>query len=104
MGYDPQSRRSISAIDVDEGMEAHVRQILRDHSGLGDAVNDIGIHHSLWHLGMTSMASVQVMLALETDFGFEFPEDRLRHATFASIHNIVRCVADLTGVGVSDIK
>ncbi|MFC4857319.1 phosphopantetheine-binding protein [Actinophytocola glycyrrhizae] len=77
-------------------MEAQVRAILRERSGLGDAVRGIGVHDSLWVLGMTSLASVEVMLDLEATFGFEFPENRLRHATFATIFNIVRCVRELT--------
>lgn len=78
-------------------MEAQVRTILRQHSGLGNAVRAIGIHDSLWLMGMTSAASVEVMLALESTFGFEFPDSELRHSTFASIYSIVRSVRDLTG-------
>ncbi|WP_433651516.1 phosphopantetheine-binding protein [Micromonospora zamorensis] len=77
-------------------METQVRAILQERSGLGEAVQGIGIHESLWLLGMTSLASVEVMLALEAAFGFEFPESRLRHATFATIFNIMRCIRELT--------
>ncbi len=78
-------------------METKVRAILRGHSGLGDAVQDIDIYDNLWGLGMTSLASVEVMLALESAFGFEFPESKLRHATFSSIYAIMDCVTELTG-------
>ncbi|HEX6681683.1 MAG TPA: acyl carrier protein [Candidatus Limnocylindrales bacterium] len=77
-------------------MQAQVRGILQEHSGLGDVIQDIGIYENLWALGMTSLASVQVMLALESTFGFEFPESKLRHATFSSIHSIMGCVSELT--------
>lgn len=78
-------------------MEGQVRVILREHSGLGAAIGGISIYDNLWRLGMTSLASVQVMLALEEAFGFEFPDSKLRHATFASIFHIMDCVTELTG-------
>jgi acyl carrier protein len=82
-------------------VEERVRSILREHSGLGEAVDGMTIHDSLWLMGMTSLASVEVMVALESAFGFEFPEEKLRHATFASIYNIAHCVEELTG---SDVR
>jgi acyl carrier protein len=78
-------------------MEERVRQILEKHSGLGATVWTIPVTANLWSLGMTSLASVDVMLALEKAFAFEFPESRLRHATFSSVDAIVECVGELTG-------
>ena len=78
-------------------MEAQVRAILQDYSGLGDSAQSISVHTNLWRTGMTSLASVQVMLALESAFGFEFPESKLRHATFASIYSIMAAVHELAG-------
>jgi acyl carrier protein len=78
-------------------MEEQVREILRHHSGLGDTVEHISAYENLWMLGMTSLASVQVMLALETVFHLELPEEKLRHATFSSIYSIVGCVRELIG-------
>ena len=80
-------------------MERQVRAILQEHSGLGEAVADISAHENLWRMGMTSAASVNVMLALESAFDFEFPESKLRHATFACVYNIVGCITELTGSG-----
>jgi acyl carrier protein len=37
------------------------------------------------------------MLALESAFGFEFPESKLRHATFSSVYSIMASVKELTG-------
>jgi acyl carrier protein len=80
----------------DETMETRVREILRRHSGLGAAALDLDIHASLWQQGMTSLASVDVMVALETNFGFEFPDSWLRHATFGTVFNIMGCITALT--------
>jgi acyl carrier protein len=80
-------------------MEQKVRAIIEEHSGLGEVIQGITSHDDLWLMGMTSLASVQVMLALESTFGFEFPESKLLHVTFSSISRIMDCVKELTGSG-----
>jgi acyl carrier protein len=82
---------------AESAIEAQVRSILRDHSGLEEAAMSVDVHESLWQRGMTSLASVDVMVALESTFGFEFPDSYLRHATFGTIFNIVGCVSVLIG-------
>jgi acyl carrier protein len=77
-------------------METKIRVILQEHSGLGEAAQHIGVYENLWLLGMTSLASVQVMLALESTFGVEIPDEKLLHATFSSIHQIMACITELT--------
>lgn len=81
---------------TEESMEAQVRAILQQHSGLRETAAGIGVHESLWQLGMTSLASVEVMVALESTFDVEFPDSWLRHATFGTIFNIMGCVTALT--------
>ena len=49
----------------------------------------------LYELGLTSLASVNVMLALEDVFGVEFPEEVVKKSTFASVRNIERVVEGL---------
>jgi acyl carrier protein len=49
----------------------------------------------LYELGLTSHASVDVMLALEDEFDIEFPEEVLKKSTFASIHNIGQVIESL---------
>jgi acyl carrier protein len=46
----------------------------------------------LWNLGMTSLTCMGLMLEIEDTFGVELPEDRLNHATFASVDGIVSAV------------
>lgn len=81
-----------------KSVEADVREILRAKSGLGDSVLTMPASEDLWQQGMSSMASVAVMVALEEAFSVKFPQEKLRHATFGSITNIVTCVHDLMGV------
>jgi len=49
----------------------------------------------LYDLGLTSHASVDVMLELEEVFDIEFPDEVLKKATFASVHNIAQVVEGL---------
>ena len=49
----------------------------------------------LYELGLTSHASVDVMLALEDAFDIEFPEEVLKKSTFESVHNIAQVIEDL---------
>jgi len=78
-------------------METQIRAILQEHSGLAGAAQHISIYDNLWLLGMTSLASVQVMLGLEAAFAVEIPDEKLLHATFSSIHEIMKCMRELTG-------
>jgi acyl carrier protein len=41
------------------------------------------------------MAIVSVITALETELGFEFPEDQLDGAVFESVGTLVECVTRL---------
>jgi acyl carrier protein len=87
---------TIAATYGGSSMETEVRAILREHSGIGESAHHIGVHENLWLLGMTSLASVQVMLALESAFAVEIPDEKLLHATFSSIHQIQACITELT--------
>jgi acyl carrier protein len=50
----------------------------------------------LYTAGMTSHATVNVMLALEGSFGVEFPDRMLRRSVFESIDSIALAVQQLT--------
>lgn len=49
----------------------------------------------LYGLGLTSHASVNVMLALEDVFDIEFPDEVLKKSTFATVTNIEQVVENL---------
>jgi acyl carrier protein len=50
----------------------------------------------LYQSGMTSHASVNVMLALEGAFDIEFPDHMLKRNVFGSIQSIRSAVSELT--------
>ena len=50
---------------------------------------------SLYEAGMTSHASVNVMLALEDTFDLEFPDEMLKRSVFESVASISAALAQL---------
>ncbi|MEE9386240.1 MAG: acyl carrier protein [Nannocystaceae bacterium] len=72
-----------------------IRNVLREHARLGDAVATLEEDASLYDAGMTSHASVDVMLALESEFDLEFPDRMLRREVFESVAAIRDAVLEL---------
>lgn len=73
-----------------------IRQVLRDTARLPVPIDDIADDEDLYLAGMTSLASVNVMLALEDALDIEFPEHLLKKATFASIATISEALAAIS--------
>jgi acyl carrier protein len=78
-------------------MDHEIRQVLADHARLPLDVAAVGDHDDLFQLGLTSHASVNVMLALEDAFDIEFPEPMLRKSTFESVAAIHAALSELLG-------
>lgn len=77
--------------------EDEIRAILAEHAKLAVDANSIDAHADLYAAGMTSHASVNVMLALEDAFDVEFPERMLRKKTFESVAAIAAALDELVG-------
>lgn len=73
-----------------------IREIVARHSGLAIDVANIGESADLYEAGMTSFASVDLMLGLEEAFDVEFPDAMLTRKTFASLNAIAEAVTKLT--------
>src|SRR5579875_2234784 len=82
-------------------MEDEIRRVLATYARLPVDAMAIAPDADLFRAGMTSHASVNVMLGLEEAFDIEFPEAMLRKATFESIAAIRDAIEELTSVGVS---
>ena len=76
--------------------ELQIRNILRDHGRLNKDVSLLDVHADLYQAGMTSHASVNVMLALEGTFDIEFPDHLLKRSVFNSIESIHSALSELT--------
>jgi acyl carrier protein len=74
-----------------------IREILTEHGRLAKEVSSLADESDLYQAGMTSHASVNVMLALEGAFDVEFPDAMLRRSVFESIAAIRTAIEELTG-------
>jgi acyl carrier protein len=76
-------------------MDETIREVLVEHGRLAVDAAAIDEHADLFAAGMTSHASVNVMLALEDAFDIEFSEKMLRKSTFESIASIRAGVSEM---------
>ena len=76
-------------------MDEKIRNILAEHGRIPIDVSNIDENDDLFRAGMTSHASVNVMLALEDEFDVEFPESMLRKSTFESVYAIRAALGEL---------
>ena len=79
-----------------------IRAILAEHGRLSCDVGSLSDDDDLYRHGLTSHASVNVMLAVEDAFGVEFPDTLLRKGTFESVSAISDAVESLIGAGQRD--
>lgn len=79
-----------------------IRTILAAHAKLSTDISSVADGDDLYAAGMTSHASVTVMLACEDEWDIEFPQQLLKKSTFASVDAIAAALAELDitdGVG-----
>ena len=72
-----------------------VRNILTSHGRLAEDVSGLQDDSDLYHAGLTSLATVGLMLALEDEFDIEFPDSMLSRKTFGSIESIAESIEEL---------
>ena len=73
-----------------------IRSILKEHGRLTKDAAALAETDDLYQAGMTSHASVNVMLALEGEFDVEFPDHMLKRSVFESIAAITSAIDELT--------
>jgi acyl carrier protein len=72
-----------------------IRALLAEHARLGTDVASLSDTDDLYGAGMTSHASVTVMLACEDEWDIEFPQHMLKKSTFASVDAIAAALDEL---------
>jgi acyl carrier protein len=76
-------------------MLERIQEIIKDHARLAVDPADVSESTDLYSLGMTSHASVNVMLALEDAFDVEFPDRMLTRSVFGSMGAIRNALTEL---------
>lgn len=76
-------------------MNETIRGLLTRVGGLPVAVTELENGADLYAAGLSSFASVQLMLGLEEAFDIEFPDSLLNRKSFASIAAIEQTVSHI---------
>ena len=94
-------RRGNIALIMSEtsGLDRKIRAVIKDHGRLPADIETLPVDADLYEAGMTSHASVNLMLALEERFDIEFPDRLLRRGTFMSIAAIRAGLDEIIGAG-----
>jgi len=77
-------------------MRDEIRNIVQRHGRLGVDISRLGDEADLYDAGLTSHASIGLMLALEEHFDLEFPERLLRRRTFESVAAIHSAIEEIS--------
>jgi acyl carrier protein len=83
-------------------VDTTIRKVLEAHGNISGSSTSLKDDDDLYQHGMSSHASVNVMLGLEDAFDVEFTDDLLRRETFRSVSSIREALTSL-GVGVASV-
>jgi acyl carrier protein len=81
-------------------MNEQIRQVIKEHGQLSVDVDILGDDADLYQAGMTSHASVNVMIALEDTFDVEFLDSMLKRSVFESVASITAAMEEVKGATV----
>ena len=96
LGADAHERTDLGGMSAGGlGTSGKVREIVSQHGRLSGPVDQLSDSSDLYAAGLTSLATVGLMLALEEGFEIEFPDSLLSRKTFASIASLVAAVETL---------
>lgn len=72
-----------------------IRAIVAKHARLSAAIDSLADDGDLYAAGLTSLTTVNLMLALEDHFDVEFPDKMLGRKTFESIQSLSEAIEEL---------
>jgi acyl carrier protein len=81
-------------------MKEQIRQVIKEHGQLSVDVETLDDNADLYQAGMTSHASVNVMIALEDTFDIEFLDSMLKRSVFESISSIAAALEEVKAAAV----
>ncbi len=81
-------------------MKDQIRQVIEDHGQLSVDVATLADDADLYQAGMTSHASVNVMIALEDNFDVEFLDSMLKRSVFESVESINAALEEVRSAAV----
>ena len=75
-----------------------IREILGAHGRLQTPIQTLTDEADLYEAGLTSLVTVNLLLALEDAFDVEFPDHLLNRTTFQSIATLSEALEEIVGV------
>jgi len=72
-----------------------IRKIIASHGRLSIDIVELADDSDLYDAGLTSLITVNLLLAIEDHFDVEFPDELLSRRTFQSIGALAEAVEDL---------
>lgn len=86
---------NLSANTWEHAVEERIRELLAE-IGLQSGASQLRVDDDLYDAGMTSHASVRLMLSIEDAFDVEFPDEMLQRESFATVAAIRDAVGTLS--------
>lgn len=80
--------------------KSDIRGVLDKYGKLAVAADTVSDDTDLFTVGLTSHATVNVMLGLEDLYDVEFPEEILKKSTFSSVNSLASALTTLVAAGV----
>jgi acyl carrier protein len=75
--------------------KTQIREILLAHGRLSVHVEKLADESDLYDAGLTSLMTVNLLLALEDRFDIEFPDHMLSRRTFQSINALSDAISEI---------
>ncbi len=72
-----------------------IRTIVAQHARLSTDVSQLSDASDLYAAGLTSLTTVNLMLAIEDHFDIEFPDKMLGRKTFESIQSLSEAIEEI---------
>ena len=76
-------------------LQENIRRILSEHGKLPVDVATLADESDLYESGLTSLTTVNIMLAIEDHFDIEFEDSMLSRATFQSVNSLADAIEEL---------
>ena len=73
-------------------LKDRIRRVVKEHAGLKTPPEELKDSTDLYRAGMSSHSSVLLMIALESEFGLEFPDGMLSRDVFENIETIANAI------------
>lgn len=89
------SARADDTTHAGAAREKEIRTILKHVAHLEAAIDSIGDGDDLYEAGLSSLDTIQLMLAIEKQFNIEIPDEMLNRNLFRSIDALADTIATL---------